>query len=89
LSRLALLYNNHERQTLSVHDYCAYAKGLASYNEKIMSINLEDQALVRLNNTHLNYQKRELAIHYIFEHPTPQGIKALVNVLSDQEFGVR
>lgn len=54
-----------------------------------MSINLEDQALVRLNNTHLNYQKRELAIHYICEHPTPQGIKALVNVLSDQEFGVR
>lgn len=54
-----------------------------------MSINLEDQALVRLKNTHLNDQKRELAIHYICEHPTLQGIKALVNVLNDQEFGVR
>lgn len=54
-----------------------------------MSINLEDQAIVRLYDTHLNYQKRELAIHYICEHPTQQGIKALVNALSDQEFGVR
>lgn len=54
-----------------------------------MFIDPEDQAIALLNNKQLNYQKREFAIHYICEHPTPEGIKALVEALRDPEFGVR
>jgi hypothetical protein len=54
-----------------------------------MFVNPEDQAIALLNNKQLNYEKRELAIHYICEHPTQEGIKALVGALRDPEFGVR
>ncbi len=54
-----------------------------------MFINSEDQAIALLKNKQLNYQKRETAIHYISEHPTSEGIKALVEALRDPELGVR
>jgi HEAT repeat protein len=54
-----------------------------------MFVNPEDQAIAVVNNKQLNYQKREFAVHYLSEHTTPEGIKALVGALRDPEFVVR
>lgn len=54
-----------------------------------MNINSVEQAIEVLNNKQLNYQKRELAVQYLAGHPTPEGIKLLVEALRDGELAVR
>lgn len=54
-----------------------------------MFTNPEDQAITILNDTKLDYQQREFAIHYIAQHPTPEGIQALVGALQYKEFAIR
>jgi hypothetical protein len=57
--------------------------------EKIMFVTPEDQAVAILNDEQLEYQRREFAIHYLAEHPTPAGVTALVGALQDKEFSIR
>jgi hypothetical protein len=54
-----------------------------------MFIGPEDQAIAVLNDKQLAYPKREVAVHYLAQHPTPEGIKALVAALRDSELGIR
>jgi len=54
-----------------------------------MFIGPEDQAIAVLNDKQLAYSKREVAVHYLAQHPTPEGIKALVVALRDSELGIR
>jgi hypothetical protein len=57
--------------------------------EKEMSINSEDQAIAILNDKELTYHRRELAVQYLAKHPTPEGIKQLVEALRDSELAIR
>jgi hypothetical protein len=51
--------------------------------------NPEEQAIALLNDKNLVYHKREIAIHYLAEHPTPASIKGLVDALRDKDFAIR
>jgi HEAT repeat protein len=54
-----------------------------------MFLNPEEQAIALLNDKKLSYDKRQFAIHYLAERPTPIAIKGLVSALRDSEFAVR
>jgi HEAT repeat protein len=54
-----------------------------------MFIGPENQAVDVLNNKKLSYHRREVAVHYLAQHPTPEGIKALVVALRDSELAIR
>jgi hypothetical protein len=54
-----------------------------------MFINPEDQAIALLGDKQLEPQKREFAIHYLAEHPTPASITALIGALQYKEFTLR
>jgi len=54
-----------------------------------MSANSEEQAIATLKNTQLKIEPREVAIHYLAEHPTSAGISALIEALQYKEFALR
>lgn len=54
-----------------------------------MLIESEDQAIAILNDAQLENQHREIAIHYLAEHPTSTGIKQLIGALFNDEFTIR
>jgi hypothetical protein len=54
-----------------------------------MFITPDEQAIKILQDTQLDIQKREFAVHFLAEHPTPAGIQALVSALQYKEFAIR
>jgi HEAT repeat protein len=48
-----------------------------------------EEAIAILKNTRLSELERENAIHYLQEHPRPEGMEALVAALQDDDSGVR
>ena len=54
-----------------------------------MFVSPEEQAIVVLQDTKLDYTLREIAIHEIAEHATSAGIQALVGALQYKEFALR
>ncbi|GIV78025.1 MAG: hypothetical protein KatS3mg050_2419 [Litorilinea sp.] len=48
-----------------------------------------DEAIARINDTHLTTQEREEAIHYLKQHPNPAGVAPLVQALEDGDPGIR
>ncbi len=54
-----------------------------------MMIDSTAEAIALLQNTSLSEQEREHAVHFLRDHPTPEGIEALVTALEDDDAGVR
>jgi HEAT repeat protein len=52
-------------------------------------IDSSTEAIALLQNTRLSEQEREHGIHFLRDHPTPEGIEALVAALEDDDAGVR
>lgn len=48
-----------------------------------------DQALEVLNDSTQNYLEREDAVRFLSEHPSRRALKHLVQMLQDNNFGVR
>jgi HEAT repeat protein len=52
-------------------------------------INSTQEAIALLENTRLSEHEREGSVHYLRDHPSPEGDEALIAALDDDDAGVR